>query len=724
MANPYGIKEFQLHDDLQTKLANLASGLLDKLPKGTHYTNADQIKDDIVAISTGVQGVGATTSNSPTGTGVASWVFAGGGTYTNYGGLVIPANYVGFITRSVSDVYSYVGFELDLSLYSKKEDVLYNKVTDRLVTENDALSLVGSYSGNKVDTFTYNTFAHPTIKLKNSSKNFKAVGWRAAEYASSAGFSKQLDFDLSNYSEGDIINVRFFMRTNGLTPVANNVAKQALVIGANLIPINVANSETTVENVGNGWSKYVTRHVLTASDISEGVITSVDLIYYASTTPATDSLEVAGMEVYFNDVDLVGLKIEEITNDVIALVPTIENSNGKIVLNSSDTLVSFGNNALPFVSEIKTTAEFAGLNDVSKNTIVYKGLGWRAAEYTCYAGFKANLSDVSLSELGSVVGDKLKAIYYIKSNVIYDYPATHGLFIGTNKIDILTNSELTITDVGNGWKKYELLHTVTNSDITQDDFVRFEWSSYGGFANQIATQSVEITTPLIYINDLQLYGYYINQATETVSKRVDRLTTRQRRWQGKKMIVEGDSITAFENYQYKVQEQCEIATVISDGIPGQQLGTMADRLTLGDLADVDLITFWGGTNDYGGGKTVGTISDARTVDTFYGNVKKIIHTVLTLKPSIQMAFFTPLKRGAFESQPVYPAANGAGYFLYQYVNAIKEVCELYSIPVLDLYSEGGLNEYTLSTYTVDNLHPNEAGFVMLSKKMSAFLETL
>lgn len=121
MANPYGTYKEQLRDDLQAEI----NAILDKLPKGTHYTNADQIKDDIVAISTGVQPAGATTSNSPTGTGVASWLFAGGGTYTNYGGLVIPANHIGFITRDGSGNFSYISFELDLSLYAKKSDMAY-----------------------------------------------------------------------------------------------------------------------------------------------------------------------------------------------------------------------------------------------------------------------------------------------------------------------------------------------------------------------------------------------------------------------------------------------------------------------------------------------------------------------------------------------------------------------------------------------------------------------
>lgn len=700
-----------------------------KLDKGNYVGNADNLVALIDSKLVGVDFLGSVIpTDTPTGTNKAFWVATQAGTYTNFGGVVVSINSFAVISRNDAGVFSISQTELNLSDYAKKtdfvEDILYNKVGKRLLTESDSLDLVGSYSGNKVNTLTTNVFTHSKIKLKNNSKNYKASGWRVPEYGSTAGFSKTFNYSLSGYVAGDIINVRFFMRINGLTPVTNAVAKQSLTIGNIEIPIAVSNSETTITDVGEGWNKYVTRHVLTASDITQNIISSVNLIYYGSLTPETDSLEVAGMEIYFKDVELLGLKIDEIISDANILVPTVTNSNGKIVSNATDSMLPIGNNTNPFVSISVVTAEQAGLTDVNKNTLIYKGVGWKATEYSSYAGFKNDLSGVSLSSLASVVGDKLKAIYYIKSNVVYDYPSTHGFFIGTNKIDILNNTELLISDVGNGWKKYELLHIITDSDITQNNFVRFEWNSYGGSSGQIATQSIEITTPLIYINDLNLYGYYNDQSKVAIDIKISDLISQQRRWQGKKWYVSGDSITAFENYQYKVQNLCDILNIVNDGIPGQQLGTMANRMTSGNLADVDLVTIFGGTNDYGGNKFLGTISDAKTVDTFYGNIKNVIDKILTLKPTVQLVFFTPLKRGVFESQPVYPNANGAGFFLPQYVKAIKEVCELYSIPVLDLYSEGGFNEYTLSSYTVDNLHPNEAGFVMLAKKMSAFLEKL
>ncbi|ENX5780400.1 TPA: hypothetical protein ACN1IG_003512, partial [Klebsiella pneumoniae] len=60
----------------------------------------------------------------------------------------------------------------------------------------------------------------------------------------------------------------------------------------------------------------------------------------------------------------------------------------------------------------------------------------------------------------------------------------------------------------------------------------------------------------------------------------------------------------------------------------------------------------------------------------------------------------------------------------QYVQAIKEVCSLFSVPVCDLFAEGGLNLYNLSVYTGDNLHPNVAGGELMARRMASVINGL
>jgi hypothetical protein len=189
-------------------------------------------------------------------------------------------------------------------------------------------------------------------------------------------------------------------------------------------------------------------------------------------------------------------------------------------------------------------------------------------------------------------------------------------------------------------------------------------------------------------------------------------------WKNKNWLAIGDSITYANKYQPLVQSGLKIKSVQTDAVPGRPVKPMADNLTPDSLKNIDLITVFGGTNDYGSNKILGTIKDDKNQDTFYGNLKNVIEKINAHKPKkATVVFFTPLKRGAFKNQPVYPNPNLSGYKLDDYVNAEKQVCKLYSIPVIDLFHKSGLEVDNLSKYTVDNLHPNDRGHQMIAKIM-------
>lgn len=193
---------------------------------------------------------------------------------------------------------------------------------------------------------------------------------------------------------------------------------------------------------------------------------------------------------------------------------------------------------------------------------------------------------------------------------------------------------------------------------------------------------------------------------------------------GKKVLWLGDSITHSGFYIPFVIKATGLTTLANQGVPGQGVRTMADRLTGSIVADADLISVFGGTNDYGGNRPLGSIADA-CVDydeasgkSFYFDVFYVLNAIFTLKPDARVVFSTPLKRGNVSGQTViYPAANGAGYKLEQYVQAIKDVCSLFSVPVCDLFNESGVNLYNLAVYTLDNLHPNNTGSERISHKL-------
>ena len=142
--------------------------------------------------------------------------------------------------------------------------------------------------------------------------------------------------------------------------------------------------------------------------------------------------------------------------------------------------------------------------------------------------------------------------------------------------------------------------------------------------------------------------------------------------------------------------------------------------------DADIVVVFGGTNDFGHGDApLGTMSD-RTPYTFYGALH-CLYTALTEKyPGVPIVVLTPLHR-ITEDRPTgdnKPAPVGT---LKEYVNIIREVAEYYSLPVLDLFKESGLQPkipVIQQKYIPDGLHPNDDGNAILANKIARFLETL
>ena len=138
----------------------------------------------------------------------------------------------------------------------------------------------------------------------------------------------------------------------------------------------------------------------------------------------------------------------------------------------------------------------------------------------------------------------------------------------------------------------------------------------------------------------------------------------------------------------------------------------------------DLICVFGGTNDYGHGDApMGKFGDT-THDTFYGAVSELIIKLIDKYPYAKIVFFTPLHREAEFTTNSKPDGD---FCLKDYVLAIKETCEYYSIPVLDLYSVSGMQpEIPLikELFMPDGLHPNDDGYRKLFNTIAAYVKTL
>ncbi len=142
--------------------------------------------------------------------------------------------------------------------------------------------------------------------------------------------------------------------------------------------------------------------------------------------------------------------------------------------------------------------------------------------------------------------------------------------------------------------------------------------------------------------------------------------------------------------------------------------------------DADVVVVFGGTNDYGHGSApIGCFSD-RTPDTFYGACHYLFSGLVKKYIGKTIVIMTPLHR-CNESVASKLPVKGPHLNLKGYVGIIREVAEYYSLPVLDLFKESGLQpeiDEIREKYMPDGLHPSDEGNKVIAQKLKAFLEIL
>ena len=139
----------------------------------------------------------------------------------------------------------------------------------------------------------------------------------------------------------------------------------------------------------------------------------------------------------------------------------------------------------------------------------------------------------------------------------------------------------------------------------------------------------------------------------------------------------------------------------------------------------DIVCVFGGTNDYGHGDApIGNIDD-ESPSTFYGALNTLFSYLCEVYLDSYIFVMTPLHR-LREDDPKGDGYNPPTLPLSGYVNAIREVAEKYSIPVLDLYKVSGMQPSVApiqEKYMPDGLHPNDAGHKKMADIITKFLLT-
>lgn len=207
---------------------------------------------------------------------------------------------------------------------------------------------------------------------------------------------------------------------------------------------------------------------------------------------------------------------------------------------------------------------------------------------------------------------------------------------------------------------------------------------------------------------------------------------------GKSLVANGDSIVSAENrydetitgYIKRVASYFDM-TLSNHAISGSTVAVKEDSPTertpistryTSMKTTADVVYLQAGTNDWQYSWTpIGTMSD-RTVNTFYGALHVLLNGLMERYPAKPIIYALPIKR-----RTTLNDVNDLGKTLWNYCEIIKEVCDYYSIPVLDLYHDSMLNPHIAAQKTAflpDGTHPNNAGHEILARPVIGRLKTI
>ncbi|MDM1529036.1 SGNH/GDSL hydrolase family protein [Myroides odoratimimus] len=218
-------------------------------------------------------------------------------------------------------------------------------------------------------------------------------------------------------------------------------------------------------------------------------------------------------------------------------------------------------------------------------------------------------------------------------------------------------------------------------------------------------------------------------------------TLDQRKVIYKRGISLGDSITWYDGkpfnssnnsagviakgYQSYVRDYfgCEY---LNAGKSGQDITQILSTVKSYNYKDFDFATLTSMANDARKGISLGELKEIGSVfdiTTYYGALQESVEFILKSNPEITLFLLTGVK-GWFNENGTsdVPSLDNKDIPI-KYVEAIKQIASLYSLPVCDWYNESGINQINRPVYIGDKeelpyyLHPNNLGY----EKMASLL---
>jgi lysophospholipase L1-like esterase len=215
------------------------------------------------------------------------------------------------------------------------------------------------------------------------------------------------------------------------------------------------------------------------------------------------------------------------------------------------------------------------------------------------------------------------------------------------------------------------------------------------------------------------------------------------RWSGRKWLLIGDSISTEK--EFFVTEGYGTYVAKSLNLNKTNIAVSGKTMSWGyniidsQSDDFDLVTVMLGTNNQGYNTGIGSLNDQYYLDgdystnnSFYAATQLFYEKLRRKYPKAVIAFITPIKRaneegsGGGSNEPGGDSltnvggynTNALGLTTEPYAEAVKKVCQWYSIPCIDIFNtidprtKENRTRYFYGTGSADGTHPNSLGHAL------------
>lgn len=322
-------------------------------------------------------------------------------------------------------------------------------------------------------------------------------------------------------------------------------------------------------------------------------------------------------------------------------------------------------------------------------------------------------------------------------------------FMVTDYIDIIPNTEIIIAVGNTGWpcafcyydedKKYiGYVKSVVggeNTLIVTDENAKY--IRYNVIKNTKQYVLTKIKIPTLVVDKFNSFipksvdnttNDYTCLTGEATKELIDTIDFNRSKWKGKKIIVDGDSITHFGQWHIWLKEWFEWATVYNHACSGQSLTILRnandasgvgqglkgyERVQQNYEADADAIILMGDGNNCGNKNAIGVYSDT-TEDTWCGRMNLMLDAITTKYPTKPIILISNPPRGATDRHGINDSAHIQA-------NAMKDLAWNRGFYYIDCYHTNLYRPNIPQNVTLfgnngkDIVHPNELGHKMMAQ---------